>query len=30
MEERMKSTIKFYLLATQLKYKIRSGWDETH
>ena len=30
MEERLKSTIRFYLLATQLKYKIRSGWDETH
>src|SRR5574344_788024 len=22
--------MRFYLLATQLKYKIRSGWDETH
>lgn len=30
MEERLNSTIRFYLLATQLKYKIRSGWDETH
>ena len=30
MEERLKSTMRFYLLATQLKYKIRSGWDETH
>ena len=30
MEERLKSTMKFYLLATQLKYKIRSGWDESH
>lgn len=30
MEERLKSTMRFYLLATQLKYKIRSGWDKTH
>ena len=30
MKERLKSTMRFYLLATQLKYKIRSGWDETH
>lgn len=30
MEERLKSTMRFYLLDTQLKYKIRSGWDEMH
>ena len=30
MEERLKSIMSFYLLATRLKYKIRSGWDETH
>lgn len=30
MEEKLKSVMRFYLLATQLKYKIRSGWDETH
>ena len=30
MEDKLKSTLRFYLLATQLKYKIRSGWDETH
>ena len=30
MEERLKSTMRFYLLATQLKYKVRSGWNETH
>lgn len=30
MEERFKSTMRFYLLATQLKYKIRSAWNETH
>ena len=30
MEERLKSTMRFYLLATELKYKIRSGWNETH
>ena len=26
----LESTMRFYLLATQLKYKVRSGWDETH
>ena len=30
MEERLKNSMRFYLLATQLKYKIRSGWDENH
>lgn len=30
MQERLKSTMRFYLLATQLKYIIRSGWDEKH
>ena len=30
MKKRLKSTMRFYLLATQLKYKIRSGWNETH
>ena len=30
MKEKLKSTMRFYLLATQLKYKIRSGWNETH
>ena len=30
MNERLLSTMRFYLLATQLKYKIRSGWDKTH
>ena len=30
MKEKLRSTMRFYLLATQLKYKIRSGWDETH
>ena len=25
-----KSAINFYLLATKLKYKIRSGWDSKH
>ena len=25
-----KSAINFYLLATKLKYKIRSGWDNKH
>ena len=27
---RLKNAMRFYLLATQLKYKIRSGWDEKH
>lgn len=30
MKEKLKNTMQFYLLATQLKYKIRSGWDKTH
>ena len=30
MEEKLRNTMRFYLLATQLKYKIRSGWDKTH
>lgn len=31
MEEmKLKNAMRFYLLATQLKYKIRSGWDEKH
>jgi putative hydrolase of HD superfamily len=30
MEERFKSALQFYLLATQLKNKVRSGWDENH
>lgn len=30
MEEKLKNSMRFYLLATQLKYKIRSGWDKTH
>ena len=30
MERRLESTMRFYLLATQLKYKIRSGWNEIH
>lgn len=29
-DESIKTAIDFYLLATQLKYKIRSGWDKTH
>lgn len=29
-ESRMKNAMRFYLLATQLKYKIRKGWDEQH
>ena len=30
MEEQIKNAIKFYLLATKLKYKIRRGWDKNH
>lgn len=30
MEEKLKSSMRFYMLATQLKYKIRSGWDKSH
>lgn len=30
MKEKLNNTMRFYLLATQLKYKIRSGWDKTH
>ena len=29
-ETKLKNAMRFYLLATQLKYKIRSGWNETH
>ena len=28
MEERIRKLMKFYLLATKLKYKIRAGWDK--
>lgn len=30
MERKFENIMHFYLLATQLKYKIRSGWDEKH
>lgn len=30
MEEHIKNAMRFYLLATKLKYKIRSGWDKNH
>ena len=29
MENKIKNAMKFYLMATKLKYKIRSGWDKT-
>ncbi len=29
-ENRLRNAMRFYLLATQLKYKIRSGWDKSH
>lgn len=30
MKEKLKNSMRFYMLATQLKYKIRSGWDKSH
>ena len=30
MEDKIKEAMRFYLLATKLKYKIRSAWDEKH
>lgn len=30
MEEQIKTAMRFYLIATSLKYKIRCGWDENH
>lgn len=27
---KFKNALRFYLLATELKYKIRSGWDKNH
>ena len=30
MENALKNALTFYVLATQLKYKIRSGWDDRH
>lgn len=30
MEDKIKEAMRFYLLATKLKYKIRSGWDQNH
>lgn len=30
MDDKIKNSIRFYLLATKLKYKIRSGWDKKH
>ena len=30
MEEHIRNAMRFYLLATKLKYKIRSGWDKEH
>ena len=30
MEEKIEAAMRFYLLATKLKYKIRSGWDKNH
>lgn len=29
-EKHVKNAMNFYLLATKLKYKIRSGWDKSH
>ena len=30
LEDKIKEAMRFYLLATKLKYKIRSGWDQNH
>lgn len=30
MDDKIKSAVEFYLLATKLKYKIRSAWDDKH
>ena len=30
MENRLKNALRFYLLATQLQDKIRTGWDKNH
>lgn len=30
VEKKIKEAMRFYLLATKLKYKIRSGWDHNH
>jgi putative hydrolase of HD superfamily len=30
MEDRLKNTLRFYLLATRLQDKIRTGWDKNH
>ena len=30
MSKKMENVMRFYLLATKLKYRIRSGWDEKH
>jgi putative hydrolase of HD superfamily len=29
-EEKTKNALRFYLLSTKLKYKIRTGWDKNH
>jgi len=29
-KSKMENAMRFYLLATKLKYKIRSGWDSNH
>ncbi|MBR3132771.1 MAG: HD domain-containing protein [Clostridia bacterium] len=30
MKKKIEDAMRFYLLATQLKYKLRSGWDSDH
>ena len=30
MKKKCKDAMNFYLLATKLKYKLRSGWDDKH
>lgn len=30
MENAIENAVRFYLLATKLKYKVRSAWDDSH
>lgn len=30
MDNNIENAMRFYLLATKLKYKLRSGWDDSH
>lgn len=30
MEKKLENTLRFYVLASKLEYKIRTGWDDNH